>query len=147
MSGLFEAQMTFVDAGLAVLEKLKNNTSEILMSADLRKKAMEFRKTGRIATVVLPKPFTLGAPTTYTKVDGEEVSHFGDSLYCRTGTVLTFDLGYWIMPDSFVHEHLDEGIEVHYDIPGKKVHSIHTTGTFLASVHCISNLAYHANIE
>jgi hypothetical protein len=113
----------------------------------LKQKAMEHQKIGRIATIVLKKPYVLSSPDTETEVNGETICEFGTSMYCRTGTVLKFDLGFWLMPEYFIQGHLHEIVEVTYDIPGKKSHSIHTKGVFTASVHCISNLAYHANIS
>lgn len=107
---------------------------------------MEQMKSNKLCEVKLKKPYVLSAPDKYFRVDGEteETVEFGPSMYCRTGTVLTFDFGYWMMPSSFIEENLNEGIEVQYDIPGKKIHSRHTTGTFITSVHCISNLVYEA---
>ena len=108
--------------------------------------AMERQKTGNNVLIKLPKPYHLCAPDIYTTVDGEPRVDTGDSLYLRTGTMIEFDAGYWLMPSSFIHENLNESIEVHYDIPGKKIHSIHTSGVFHTSVHCVANIAYHANV-
>jgi len=129
---LFEAQMAFVDAGLAVIESLKKK----------KKTDMQKQLTGVMVAIKLPKPYTLTSPD--TTVHSETV--FGESMYFRTGTILTFDSGFWIMPEMFISSNLNEGIEVHYDIPGKKEHSRHTTGYFIATVHCIANLSYHADV-
>jgi hypothetical protein len=108
---------------------------------------MESRATGETCRVVLPKPYTFWSPEVVTTVNGEESVETGPTLYGRTGTVVLFDSGFWQMNDSFIHENLNEGVTVHYDIPGAKPHSKHTVGTFVASIHSISNLVYHAKGE
>ena len=105
------------------------------------------RLLGKKARIVLEKPYTLSSPDTTQVIDGESVSSFGECTYFRTGTVLIFDLSYWEMSDSEILQFLNEDVQVTFDIPGKKVHSIHSIGTFIASVHSISNLRYHAKLS
>jgi hypothetical protein len=111
---------------------------------------MEQMKSNQLCEAKLKKPYTLSAPDIYTENPDDADANwveFGASMYCRTGTVLTFDFGYWLMPSSFIQENLNEGLEVHYDIPGKKIHSRHTTGTFITSIHSISNLVYETTVN
>jgi hypothetical protein len=117
-----------------------------MAKAKAKVSAMDKQKTGNMVLIKLPKPYHLNAPDLYETIDGEPRVDQGEALYLRTGTVISFDAGYWLMHSSFITENLNEPIEVYYDIPGKKVHSIHTKGMFPATVHCISNLAYHANV-
>lgn len=112
-----------------------------------RRTPMELRETGVTCKVILPKPYTFWSPEVHSIVNGEDSYTEGPTLYCKTGTIITFDRGFWMMEHSFVDANLNESVTIHYDMPGNKLHSRHNIGEFVTSVHRISNLIYHAKEE
>jgi hypothetical protein len=96
------------------------------------KELLKEKLLGTKVEVLLSKPYTL-----YSEEHG--------ALYCRTGTMLKFDSFFWNMYDCDSLKFRDCTCEVEYDIPGKKSHSRHTTGTFTANVNNVRNIIYVAN--